>query len=42
MNSFWRRLQACERRTEYFLRLIIQLKIQIRALEQELANLQGN
>jgi hypothetical protein len=41
MNSFWRRLAACERRTEYFLRLITQLKIRIRALEQQLADQRG-
>jgi hypothetical protein len=38
MNSFWVRLQACERRTEYFLRIIWQLKVRIRALEQQLAD----
>jgi hypothetical protein len=38
MNGFWLRLYACERRTEYFLRIIQALKVRIRALEQQLAD----
>lgn len=41
MNAFWKRLLACERRTERYLRTILELKRQVRALEQQLADLRG-
>jgi hypothetical protein len=41
MGAYWRRLQACERRTERFLRIILELTRRIRNLEQQLNDLRG-
>jgi hypothetical protein len=42
MGEYWRRLLACERRTEHFLRLITELKRQVAVLQQQLRDLRGN
>lgn len=42
MGAFWRRLLTCERRLEYYRRTITSLQVTITALEQQLAQLQGN
>jgi hypothetical protein len=41
MNAFWKRLLACERRTEHYRRVIIELKRQVRALQQQLRDQRG-
>jgi hypothetical protein len=41
MAAFWARLLACERRTEHYLRIINDLRRQVRALEQQLAQQRG-
>jgi cell division septum initiation protein DivIVA len=41
MDPFWRRLLACERRVEYFIRIIRQLRQQVRELQQQLNDLRG-
>jgi hypothetical protein len=41
-DPFWARILACERRTEFFLRIIRELQRQIRDLQQQLRDLRGN
>jgi hypothetical protein len=41
MGAFWSRLLGCERRTERFLRTIRALQVQLRAAQQQLAQLRG-
>lgn len=42
MEAFWRRLLACERRTERYLRIIIELQRRVTALEQQLRDQRGS
>jgi hypothetical protein len=41
MGAFWRRLLGCERRTERYLRIILDLQAQITSLEQQLSDLRS-
>lgn len=41
MSAIWARLLACERRTERYLRIILDLKRQVSALQQQLRDLRG-
>jgi hypothetical protein len=41
MGGFWKRLLACERRTERFLRIILAQRVQIRTLQQQLRDQRG-
>jgi hypothetical protein len=41
MGSYWTRLLSCERRTERYLRMILDLKRQVAALQQQLRDLRG-
>jgi hypothetical protein len=41
MGAFWRRLTACERRTQRLLQIIANQSRQIRALQQQLFDLRG-
>jgi hypothetical protein len=41
MGTYWKRLLACERRTERLIRIIVDQARQIRALQQQLFDLRG-
>ncbi len=41
MDPFWTRLLACERRCEFFIRIIRELRAQVRQLQQELHDLRA-
>jgi hypothetical protein len=41
MSNFWTRLKACELRTERYLRIIRDLRTQVRALQQQLRDQRG-
>jgi hypothetical protein len=41
MNAFWARLLACERKIERYRGMILDLRRQIRHLQQQLRDLRG-
>jgi hypothetical protein len=41
MSGLWARLRGCERKVEYLLTIINELKRQVRELQQQLRDLRG-